>query len=178
LSKNGLSVSQDIVERENGQKYLYTVLMHSSGQFKASRIKIAPAKTDIQEFGKYVSYLKRYTYASLVGVADAMEDDDGESSMKEVREERRETSPLPKNKRPMPLPSEETITRDQLEQLNLELDEYPDIVDMVLDGFKIQTLADMPKQQFLWAIKRVRQIKETKDRSGNTPTNINESATP
>jgi hypothetical protein len=55
---------------------------------------------------------------------------------------------------------------------------YPDIVDMVLDGFKIQTLADMPKQQFLWAIKRVRQIKETKDRSGNTPTNINESATP
>lgn len=85
LTKNNLCVSQDIIERENGQKYLYTVLGHASGQFKASRIQISPPKTDIQEFGKYVSYLKRYAYAAIVGVADAQEDDDGESVMTDIR---------------------------------------------------------------------------------------------
>jgi hypothetical protein len=164
LSKNGLAVSQDIIERDNGQKYLYTVLMHASGQFKASRIKINPVKQDIQELGKYVSYLKRYTYAALVGVADAMEDDDGESSMVEVREERAQKSPHKKIHKPVPLPSEETITREQLSLLDEELEDYPDIVDLVLDGFKIQTLADMPKQQYSFTLKRIRQIKEARSK--------------
>lgn len=162
LCKNGLAVSQTIVERENGQRYLYTVLAHSSGQFKASRVKISPTKSDIQEFGKYISYLKRYAYASLVGVADAMEDDDGESVMKEVREERSSSYNGKKVYKPTPLPSEETITREQLEQLDEILEDHDDVVDMVLDGLKIQALADMPKQQFGFVLKRIQKIIATK----------------
>lgn len=163
LSKHGLAVSQDIIERENGQKYLYTVLSHASGQFKASRIKLQPPKTDIQFFGSYLSTIKRHTYAALTGVADSMEDDDSETVMEEVRDEKEKKTPQKKKQQFVPLPSEETITREQLEQLNIELEEYEEkdyeeIVDRILSGFHIQTLADIPKQQYSFVLKRIREL--------------------
>ncbi len=163
LSKNGLSVSQNIIERENGQKYLYTILMHASGQFLASRLKIIPQKPDIQEFGKYVSYIKRYTYASIVGVADAQEDDDGESAMAEVRKDiypykKEENKKDPIHVNPH---SDITISRDQYQILNDELEDHPnkEMTKTLLTAYKITTLADLPREDFGKILAKIRTIR-------------------
>ena len=83
LCKNGLSVVQQIIPNEQGQECLVTVLGHGSGQWIASSIRISPIKTDIQSLGSYITYLRRYSYASIIGVYDG-EDDDGESNMNDI----------------------------------------------------------------------------------------------
>ncbi|MGJ0429621.1 ERF family protein [Methylobacter sp.] len=76
LCKHGLSVMQQIVPQD-GQDYLVTVLAHNSGQWISSQMKISPVKNDVQSLGSYITYLRRYCYAALVGVYDGTEDDDG-----------------------------------------------------------------------------------------------------
>lgn len=89
LCKNGLSVMQQIIPNENGQDTLVTMLCHTSGQWISSQMRIAPAKTDVQSLGSYITYLRRYSYAALIGVYDGDEDDDGNTcslaSMEQVK---------------------------------------------------------------------------------------------
>lgn len=77
LCKQGLSVVQQVIPHENGYEYLVTMLCHSSGQWLSSSMKIAPTKPDVQSLGSYITYLRRYSYSSLIGVYDGAEDDDG-----------------------------------------------------------------------------------------------------
>lgn len=79
LTKNGLAVTHQLIS--NGSSLLITTLWHSSGQFLSSIVKIKPDKQDIQTIGKYITYMKRYSYAALVGVTVGEVDDDGESLM-------------------------------------------------------------------------------------------------
>ena len=85
LTKNNLAVIQQLISKDESN-YLVTVLAHSSGQFIESCMKITPAKNDIQGLGSYISYLKRYQLASIIGCVSSEElDDDGEAAMQEVR---------------------------------------------------------------------------------------------
>lgn len=81
LSKYGLSVSQLIMFDTCGEQFLQTMLLHSSGQFISSFAKINPQKTDIQSLGSYLTYIRRYSYAAIIGCASGADDDDGESTM-------------------------------------------------------------------------------------------------
>src|ERR1700687_2313136 len=76
LTRNGLSVIQQILVNDDGSNVLYTILTHSSGQFIESAMRILPQKLDIQSIGSYIAYLKRYCYAALIGVVVSDEDDD------------------------------------------------------------------------------------------------------
>lgn len=80
LTRHGLSVIQYIEQNEQGS-ILVSMLGHASGQYITSQMPITPAKTDVQSLGSYITYLRRYSYAALVGVVVCDEDDDGESSM-------------------------------------------------------------------------------------------------
>jgi len=80
LAENGLSVTQFIQEKE-GTSFLFTRLGHTSGQWIDSFIRIQPPKEDIQSLGSYLTYLRRYSYAAIVGVVASGEDDDGEHTM-------------------------------------------------------------------------------------------------
>lgn len=84
LTKYGLSVVQPPFMYEDGQSYLVTILMHSSGQWIKSKARHNPPKSDIQSLASYNTYLKRLCYSSLVGVATG-EDDDGESAVSYTR---------------------------------------------------------------------------------------------
>ncbi len=72
LMDNGLSVTQ-LVEEDNS---VMSVLMHSSGQWIASKIRI-PAKdgSDAQAIGSAITYAKRYGYCAILGIV-ADDDDD------------------------------------------------------------------------------------------------------
>lgn len=81
LAKNGLSVVQRVMNPTDGVLKLYTRLCHASGQWMESSMPITPPKSDIQSLGSYITYLRRYNYASMACVVASDEDDDGEVAM-------------------------------------------------------------------------------------------------
>jgi len=84
LAKHGLCVIQTL--STNGDKmYLHTRLGHSSGQSIESVVPITPVKNDIQSIGSYITYMRRYSYSCIVGIATGEGDDDGETVMVEER---------------------------------------------------------------------------------------------
>jgi len=84
LAKNGLSVIQ-LMQFQDGNTFLATRLCHASGQWIASKMPIKPIKSDIQSIGSYITYLRRYTYAAIVGVVASEDDDDAESAMNRTK---------------------------------------------------------------------------------------------
>lgn len=164
LTKHGLSVVQQIIVGDDGQTILHTILMHASGQYMESRMRVVPAKNDVQTLGSCITYLKRYAYSALVGVTAADEDDDGEVAMAPARIVAEKGTSINTKYDPRK-EDRDPISKDQLAELEYELAEYPDIAEQVLEGLKLQTIADMPKSKYRVSIERIRTIKAA--RNGN-----------
>lgn len=77
LSQNGLSVSQ-LLESEGPDTFVRTTLLHSSGEFLSSSMRLIVSKHDMQALGSAISYARRYALMAAVGIA--AEDDDAEST--------------------------------------------------------------------------------------------------
>jgi len=159
LSENGLAVRQEIRLTDDGQSILHTILTHSSGQWTESTARILPPKNDIQTMNSYLSDLKKICYSSLVGVAVDGEDDDGEIAMIDARQI---IAKGPSNSYNPKEQSYETITKDQREDLEYELNDTPhgsDLAEEIMSDLRVQSLADIPKTKYHVTINRVRQIK-------------------
>lgn len=162
LTKNGLAVMQQIITDDEGVTWLNTIMTHSSGQWIASKMRVVPPKNDVQSFGSCISYLRRYAYAALINIAVSDEDDDGEAAVHTERTVVAKGTALNTKYNPKET-SYETITKEQREEVEYELAGYPDIGEMILDGFKIRSIADMPKAKFMPAIQRIREIKNARE---------------
>ena len=81
LSENGLSVIQTFENGEDGI-YLETTLLHSSGEWISSKVKLILDKSNMQGFGSASTYARRFGLAALVGVV-ADSDDDGNEARKD-----------------------------------------------------------------------------------------------
>lgn len=164
LTENSLSIIQQILTNDEGQSILYTILAHSSGQYISTQMRITPPKSDIQAMGSYISYLRRYSYACIVGVvaSNEKEEDDGEAAMQEVREEVfKGTSPriLQDNKQQ----SYDTITKEQAEEIENEIGQYPEVVEHMLTQLQIQSIADIPKSRYRAVLTRAREIRQYRE---------------
>jgi len=155
LTKNGLSVIQQIRTTDEGQSILHTRLGHSSGQWIETRMRITPPKNDIQSFGSYLESLKRHAYAALVGIVAKGDDDDGEIAMIDSRNI---LAKGPSKKYNPKEQSYDTITKEQLDEIEYELGDYLDIAEEIMEGYRIQSLADLPLNKFRTAITRIREI--------------------
>lgn len=162
LTKHGLAVLQQILPNDDGQMILHTILSHASGQWIESRVRIIPPKNDVRTMDSYVSSLKRTSYSSLVGIVGRDDDDDGEYASATIRDTFAKGTALNTayNPRENKL---ETVTKEQLEELEYELQDYDDIAELVLDGLKLQNLADMPKEKYMTAVNRIRKIKAIRE---------------
>lgn len=147
LVKNGLCVIQQIVPKDGNKNALRTTLGHSSGQWIASRVVIAPIKPDIQSMGSYITYLKRYCYAALVGIVTGDEDDDGEQAMQ------RST--------PRHIDKINIISGEELSTLKIALGEYTGDLREFLSGMGIHSLIDLPKEKYHACLTRLNEIKKT-----------------
>ncbi len=158
LTKNGLSVIQQIKQKEDGASMLHTILMHSSGQWVETRTRISPPKQDIQTLMSYTNCIKRLAYASLVGVVAANEDDDGFVADIHYRESF--TKGLESKFKPGDQ-KYEVVSRERREELEYELSDpvMEDYLDEILNYFKIQSLADLPADQYNYTRKRLMDIK-------------------
>lgn len=162
LSKNGLSVTQNIITDDSGATMLHTILMHSSGQWTESTMRVVPPKNDIQTISSYITYLKRINYAALMGVVASDEDDDAEVAVATTRETFAKGTALNHKYNPR-VESAEVVSRDQIDEMEYELAEYPDIAQQVLDGLKIQSIADVPRSKYGITIRRIREIKQLRN---------------
>lgn len=162
LAANGLAVIQRLEPNEDGQLLLYTMLTHSSGQWISSVVRIVPSKSDVQSFASYVIYMRRQAYAALVGVVAHAEDDDAELAVHADRAVVAKGVALNTKYNPKEQPYE-TITKEQLDELEYELAEYPDIGEQILEGLKLQSLADMPRSKFMISARRIREIKNLRN---------------
>ena len=79
LTDNGLSAVQSFRVDDNGLLLLVTKLIHTSGEWMVSEYPITPVKNDPQGLGSAVTYARRYTLSSIVGVV-ADDDDDGNAA--------------------------------------------------------------------------------------------------
>ena len=156
LSKNGLSFTQLTKMISTGEIVLHTRLIHASGQWIETRSRIIPEKGDVQSYGRAVSYHKRYALMGLLGITASGDssDDDAEGLMEKHRQLESSTLKYDPKKQ-----SATTITPDQLEELVIELDGYPDLAERLLNAAKIEQLCDLPKSMYLDTIKKVRERK-------------------
>jgi hypothetical protein len=160
LTKHGLALSHRNEVNDDGSNVLVCTLGHSSGQYIESRMRVMPPKNDVQSFGSYLTYLRRYSYAALCGLADT--DDDGETAVAESREVYAKGTAL-NTKYNAKEQSLDTLSKDQINEMEYELAQYPDIAEMILEGLHIQSIADIPKTKYRAAITRVREIKELRN---------------
>ena len=85
LNKHGLSISQHINCLENGTDTMVTYLLHSSGQYLAHEMKLHLGnKDDAQAQGSAITYARRYSYMSVLGLV-ADDDDDGNAASRDKK---------------------------------------------------------------------------------------------
>lgn len=154
LTKNGLSVTQEFVQVAE-QSLIRTTLFHNSGEWIESYVIIPKPDLSsekgipfIQAFGKHITYMRRYAYSALLMISPGDDDTDGVtdqrySSQNNYRQE-----------------YQDYVTKEQVEQLVFELNGYHDITRQVLEGLKIQSLAEVPKAKFQASIVRIRELKK------------------
>ena len=75
LAENGLAVTQ-LVEADYS---LTTMLLHSSGQWLSSNVKMPITDQGAQAVGSAITYAKRYAFCAILGIV-ADDDDDGNLS--------------------------------------------------------------------------------------------------
>ena len=77
LDKNGLSVIQGN-DGKPGEFYVTTMLLHDSGQWIKSKLKMPIEKATAQAVGSVITYGRRYGLSAMVGIAQY--DDDGNAA--------------------------------------------------------------------------------------------------
>lgn len=91
LTKNGLSVIQK-TDFSEGEVWLETMLLHSSGENITGRYPLRPQQQTPQGYGSALTYARRYSLAAMVGVV-ADEDDDGNAASAPRSETIRQVEP-------------------------------------------------------------------------------------
>lgn len=77
LSKHGLSICQPSYFAD-GSVVVTTMMLHDSGQFMASTIRLKVTDADPKKIGSAFTYAKRYGYAGMTGVTCEDEDEDND----------------------------------------------------------------------------------------------------
>lgn len=163
LAKNGLSFYQFTKLTSGGQVCLHSRLLHASGEWIETRAWVIPQKNTEQQFGSAMTYNRRYSAYSLLGIAETDDeyDDDGQAASDEA--EKRMEKGISSDYTPPKTGSYDPITSAQLEELEYELENYPDLAELILQKMQMRCLADMPKAEYRKAINKIRLIKKSRN---------------
>jgi hypothetical protein len=97
LSANELAVVQT-TDTGDGGIWVYTTLLHSSGEWVQGRILMKPKKDDDQSTGSSITYGRRYGFAAIVGLAQKDDDGNGATGVEKKKEEKKPQEPKPADK--------------------------------------------------------------------------------
>ena len=110
LAENGLAVTQ-LIEDDYS---LITMLVHSSGQWISSRVKMPIMEQGAQAVGSAITYAKRYAFCSILGI---VADDDEDGSLSQGNSAQKSPAKAP--------------ARDGKQVFNQALMERPDFFDKI-----------------------------------------------
>lgn len=116
LRDNKLALVQQTDRDDDGVTILLTRLIHESGEWLGCRYPVRPVKADPQGEGSALTYARRYSLMSLVGIAP--EDDDGNAAS--PRPAARKTSP-PFDVSPLEKLIDTAATKAELEKVAVTL---------------------------------------------------------
>lgn len=150
LAKYALSVTQFVEQDDHGNEYLCTMLCHKSGQWVLSRMRINPVKPDPQSLGSCITYLRRYMYASIVGVYDGFEDDDGNDASIEhtsTKEHTPASIPIKVEVRDIQqsLDGGDLVSEKQVKFISFQIGQNRELLRDVLQKYGIQNIQSMKK---------------------------------
>lgn len=173
FAENNLSFVQILLTTDEGQRLLLTRLLHNSGQWIGSKTRFIPPLDDLHEYNSIVQEHKKTDLMALCGITAANDpyDDDAERAMKHVRnKEIRGTDLEYQNPKARPKgQSTALISKDHLVDLELELDEYPDLLKQIYKANQIESLADLPDCDYRKTVDRIRKIKELRRKNETDP---------
>lgn len=160
LGNHGLSFFQEPRDVD-GTTFLFSTLAHASGQDIENKNRLIVAApngilSERQQFGEALAYMKRQVMQCMLGIVasnDPEDNDDAYASADiyttaEVKPTRVDAAVFA-----------DKITREQLETLYYELDEYPIMTQSLLRALKIRELSDMPKADFQIQMQHIRKQK-------------------
>ena len=93
LSDNGLSVVQGV--ECDTERYLETMLLHSSGQWISSRINLTVKDNTMQGIGSAITYARRYSLSAMVGICPDDDDDGNAASLPDKQVAKPKPVPAP-----------------------------------------------------------------------------------
>lgn len=128
LAENGLSYVQ-FPFSINGEVGVTTRLMHSSGQWLESMFSIPAPKTDAHTYGSLVTYCRRFSLQSALGIP--AEDDDGNAVTQAAKS---------------------AITTEQVHSVKAMLELTESDEGKFLKAYNIKSLEQMTADQFKHAI--------------------------
>lgn len=100
LSKYNLAVTQTMGKDEQGILSLITTLGHSSGQWIKSVFPlICKDDKNIQSWGSSITYIRRYCFGAILGIAPDEPDDDGNKAKQERTVPRNNGNHFPDSKK-------------------------------------------------------------------------------
>ena len=129
LRANGLAVSQ-LPEDINGQPGLRTTLLHTSGQSltAVTPLSVNAGKNGTQEWGKAMTYSRRYALQAVLGLCVGIEDNDADLETEIKSKPATKAAAKPKDKDPEdPLEEPEYVT------CLSEIKSYPKMQDCIED---------------------------------------------
>lgn len=171
LANNAIAFYQyiELLDEGSGAALLVTKLVHESGQYISSTARVVRGKNDRQT-GNIYEIHKRFHALMILGIApssnDPMAFDDNGSElaeqqvMDEIRKPKKiEDGKLIYNKSE----SKETVNKDQYNELIIELDGYPEIAQSMMEVYNIETLADLPRDDYHKTMDKIRRLKKTEE---------------
>lgn len=94
LADQGLSITQPISFTQEGKLIIETYLLHTSGEWIASTYPVNPVKDDPQSMGSAITYARRYSISSLLGIASE-DDDDANEATNLIQRQKTSKKPAP-----------------------------------------------------------------------------------
>jgi hypothetical protein len=160
LVKNGLTLTQ-IKESCDGYTMLYSELIHTSGQWLKASTRIIPPQDDLNQLESIINRHKKIDAMALLNITAKNDpfDDDAELAMQKVRNKEVKGTDLDYQYKPKAKRNTTTVTKDHLEELEIELEEFPDLVKGIYDANHIESLADLPENEYRPTIDRIRKLK-------------------
>lgn len=169
LSKNGISVFQDVITTQLGVS-VTTILGHSSGQFmEFGPLELPLTKRDAHGIGSGISYAKRYALCAILGISSIEEDDDGNSSVGYTAVPSAKNVISPIQSRPNP----SIISKEQIDLLNNLLPQCSELFRHSVDDFLAQNgilgILNLTKDQYksIYANAKVDAIRQKKNEATN-----------
>lgn len=160
LTKNSLSLVQGCSFSEGGDVVtIETRLMHSSGQWIENSLTMRPAKADPQGIGSCITYGRRYSMGSTLGLVTE-EDDDGNAATHE-----------PAAKKPVELPAGATRVPALISDESIAFFKLADpaLVKRVIDGYKKTAFTELTEAQAQKGITFIKSEMDKAEAAKKTP---------